>query len=64
MSFAHTVVQHFAQDDPELYSGQVQHLLRHGTDLLPEPMQFTDTLVTHGGAIKVRSALPISSSLQ
>lgn len=43
---------HFAQDDPELYQGKVQHLLQHGTSLLPEPLYFTDQQLTATGTLK------------
>lgn len=56
-SLMHTLypvhMQHFAQDDPELYQGKVQHLLQHGTSLLPEPLYFTDHQMTPTGTLKV-----------
>ncbi|KAK4320602.1 hypothetical protein Pmani_008539 [Petrolisthes manimaculis] len=43
--------KHFAQDDPELYTGLVRHLLERGTIGL-EDLCFTDEMVVPGGQVR------------
>ncbi|XP_045123430.1 apoptosis-resistant E3 ubiquitin protein ligase 1-like isoform X2 [Portunus trituberculatus] len=44
--------KHFAQDDPELYTGKVQHLLEHGVDRLDDQLFFTDEVLLPTGQVR------------
>ncbi|XP_045619348.1 apoptosis-resistant E3 ubiquitin protein ligase 1 isoform X1 [Procambarus clarkii] len=45
--------KHFAQDDPELYSGKIRHLLDYGVDKLDDDLFFVDEILLPSGQIKV-----------
>ena len=45
--------QHFAQDDPDLYTGKIKHLLDHGVDNLDDELYFTDEIMLPSGQVKV-----------
>ncbi|KAG7170866.1 Apoptosis-resistant E3 ubiquitin protein ligase 1-like, partial [Homarus americanus] len=45
--------KHFAQDDPELHSGKIRHLLDYGVDKLEDELSFTDEVLLPSGQVKV-----------